>query len=101
MANQVLVTSAVTINLPFSGIACDVYGNQCQYLGSGNTIPFLFNLPTIFDTAPAIGMKLIDSSGCELFEIIYCTGGDINSYKQFQDSLYFVFMDSDPYQFQD
>lgn len=100
MANAVLVTSVSGLTIPFSGIACDVYGNNCSYLGTGDTIPFLFNLPSQFDTAPALSLTIIDSNGCEFTEIIYCTGGELSSYKQFQTLQYFVFMDYDPYQFQ-
>jgi len=70
---QVLVTQITGITTPFSGIACDVYGNNCGDLGVANTIPFLFNLPPQFDTAPAVRLTLIDNTGCETTEIIYCT----------------------------
>lgn len=72
MSNQVTILSATTITLPFSGIACDVYGNQCQYIGSATTIPHIFNLPPLFDTAPTLLLKLIDSQGCEISEITNC-----------------------------
>lgn len=98
MANQVLVISANNVTPPFSGIACDVYGNQCQYVGSGTSFPHLFILTPQFDTAPALLLKIIDSVGCEVSEIIYCSGdGDP---KQFQNLDYFFFMDGDQYQFQ-
>jgi hypothetical protein len=101
MANQVLVISSNNLTPPFSGIACDVYGNQCQYLGSGTTIPFLFNLPPLFDTAPALLLKLIDSEGCEISEIIYCQPEeDLTTKKQFQNFDYFFFMDGQQYNFQ-
>jgi hypothetical protein len=100
MAGSVLIVSVSGLTIPFSGIACDVYGNNCQYIGSSITTPYSFNLPPEFDTAPAIGMKIIDTKGCELFEILYCSVGSIEGYKQFQDSRYFVFMGSQPYQFQ-
>ena len=54
MVSQVYVISANNVTPPFSGIACDVYGNQCQYVGSGTTFPYLFNLTPQFNTAPAL-----------------------------------------------
>jgi hypothetical protein len=98
MANQVVVYSATSITPPFSGIACDVYGNQCQYISSGTSFPATFVLPIQFNTAPALQLTIIDSTGCSVSEIIYCnTGGPP---KQFQNLDYFFFMDGDVYQFQ-
>jgi len=73
MANQVSVTTIVDLVPPFSGIACDIYGNQCQYLGTGSTLPHIFNLPSQFDTAPAMQLTIIDSQGCLFYEIVYCS----------------------------
>jgi hypothetical protein len=97
MATQVIISSATGITPPFSGIACDVYGNNCSYLGSGSTFPFVFTLPSQFNTAPAFQLTLVDSAGCSLSEILYCS-----TYppKQFQNMEYFVFMGGELYQFQ-
>lgn len=96
MPNQVVV-NANNIIPPFSGYACDVYGNQCQYIGSGTTFPIAFTLPQQFNTAPALQLTILDSTGCSISEIIYCTTGEP---KQFQNFEYFVFMDGDLYQFE-
>ena len=101
MASQVYVISANTVTPPFSGIACDVYGNQCQYVGSGTTFPYLFNLTPQFNTAPALLFKIIDSVGCEVSEIINCQPEeDFSSKKQFQNFDLFFFMDGQQYNFQ-
>lgn len=98
MPNQLTILSATGITPPFSGTACNVYGNNCSYIGSGTTFPTTFTLPSQFDTAPALQLTLIDSTGCVLSEIIYCsTEGDP---KQFQNLEYFFFMDGDQYYFQ-
>ena len=98
MPNQLTILNATGITPPFSGTACNVYGNNCSYIGSGTTFPTTFTLPSQFDTAPALQLTLIDSSGCVLSEIIYCsTEGDP---KQFQNLEYFFFMDGDQYYFQ-
>ena len=73
MPSQVTISSALGITPPFSGTACDVYGNNCSYVGSGSTFPVTFTLPSQFDTAPEIQLTITDSIGCSLSEIIYCT----------------------------
>ncbi len=97
MATQVIISSAVNITPPFSGTACDVYGNNCLYIGSGSTFPIVFTLPSQFNTAPALQLTLVDSSGCSVSEILYCSTDEP---KQFQNMEYFVFMGGDLYQFQ-
>lgn len=97
---EVLITKISGFTTPFSGIACDVYGNNCSNIGEATSIPFLFTLPSQFNTAPAVQITLIDSTGCQVVNVIYCTGEVLDSYKQFQDFEYFVFMDSEPYQFE-
>jgi hypothetical protein len=72
MPNQITVNTGTSITPPFSGIACDVYGNQCVYIGSGTTFPITFTLPSQFNTAPAIGLYLIDSTGCQTYQNVNC-----------------------------
>lgn len=73
MPSQVTISSALGITPPFSGTACDVYGNNCSYVGSGTTLPITFTLPSQFDTAPEIQLTITDSIGCSLSEVIFCT----------------------------
>ena len=98
MANFVIISSAIGVTPPFSGVACDVYGNNCSYVGSGTTFPITFTLPSQFNTAPALQLTLTDSTGCTLSEIIYCTNE--GQPKQFQNLNYFYFMDGDQFNFQ-
>jgi hypothetical protein len=72
VANQVIVYSATSVTPPFSGIACDVYGNNCSYVGSGTTFPMTFTLPSQFNTAPALQLTLVDSVECSISEILNC-----------------------------
>ena len=72
MANQVVILNGNNVIPPFSGYACDVYGNQCQYVGSGTTFPITFILPNQFITAPTLQLTIIDSSGCTVSEIVNC-----------------------------
>jgi hypothetical protein len=49
-----------------------------SYVGTiGGAVPPVeyFYLPTIFNNAPAIMLTIIDSNGCEKFEIIECRYG--------------------------
>ena len=73
MANQITITSVTGLTTPFSGYCCDVYGNQCSFVGVINSLPTTITLPNQFNTAPAIGLKLTDGAGCETLETIYCT----------------------------
>jgi hypothetical protein len=52
-------------------------------------------LPPQFNTAPAIGIKVITSDGCEKFKIIYCSE-DIKTFMDLED---FFFMDGVGYFF--
>lgn len=70
----------VTGNTPIDVYIADYYGNNQYFLGTitGNTInpvpPTVFYYPSgVFDTAPIITLKLIDSEGCEDVQYIECT----------------------------
>lgn len=97
---KLLITQISGFTIPFSGTACDVYGNNCGDLGEVTSIPFLLTLPVQFNSAPVVQITLKDSNSCQIVKLIYCTGENLDSYKQFQDFEYFVFMDSEPYQFE-
>lgn len=90
--------------LPINIYACDVYQNQCILFATINTpIPpnVIFTLPQQFDTAPAIGILIVDANGCERFEVGVC--GDTGYTKIFQDisdDYVFQFMDFVIYQFE-
>jgi len=85
---------------PYSIYVCDVYGNQCVLIATitgSATYPISFILPPQFNSAPAIGLKLVDANGNEKFGIIYCAPKG----KIFQDGEIFIFMDADIYIFED
>jgi hypothetical protein len=71
---------AVTGETPINVYISDVYGNNESLIGTiTNTglIPpaALFYPPSLFNTAPAIMLTLIDDRGCKKFEIIECSYG--------------------------
>ncbi len=70
--NEVTIQSFSGLTLPADVFACDVYGNQCQFLGTIGSLPTTLSLPDEFNTAPALGIKINDGN-CEKFETINCT----------------------------
>jgi len=71
------IDSITGATLPYIIYVCDVYGNQCAVLSYINApIPpsITLNIPSQFNNVPAIGIKVIDANGCEVFETIYCFG---------------------------
>lgn len=69
---------SITGTTPISIYVADVYGNNETFLGTitGSTPPSsFFTPPTIFNTAPAVMLKLVDGNGCEKFKIIECRFG--------------------------
>lgn len=96
-----LTISAITGQSPFDFYVCDIYGNNCSLLGTvdgkfvfkldeivqvTNVISVndcepsyvalnptnIFTLPTLFNNAPSIMIKMIDSNGCEINKILTC-----------------------------
>ena len=74
MASYIQITS-VTGTSPYDVYVCDVFGLNCNLVG---TIPVsvpptvAFYIPTIFDYAPAVMVKVIDFNNCETFHIETC-----------------------------
>jgi hypothetical protein len=99
---QIQINSITGSAYPYTLYACDVYGNQCVLIAtipSTVTFPLIITLPPQFNGAPAVGLKMIDSVGCELFGIFYCEG--TNTAKIFEDGEIFLFMDAEIFIFQD
>jgi hypothetical protein len=66
-------TSIIGLNNPYTIYICDVFGSQCilvAYISTSVPINNTFVLPPQFNTAPAIGIKVIPSDGGEKFKII-------------------------------
>jgi hypothetical protein len=91
-------TSIIGLNNPYTIYICDVFGSQCilvAYISTSVPVNNTFVLPPQFNTAPAIGIKVITSDGCERFKIIYCSE-DIKTFMDLED---FFFMDGIGYFF--
>ena len=86
------------LNNPYTVYVCDVYGLNCILVAyfATNVPPInTFVLPPPFDSAPAIGVKIVTSDGCVKFKIIYCSDDN----KDFMDLEDFFFQDGEPYFF--
>jgi hypothetical protein len=100
--SQIQIQTTSFIFTSYNVFVCDVYGNQCVLVA--NVVPpqpptIVLTIPSQFNTAPAVGIKLIDSLGCEIFKIVDCTQQSL-TIKQFQDGDDFYFMDNEEYDFQ-
>jgi hypothetical protein len=97
---SIILNSITGLTYPYDIYVCDVYGNNCGYISQINTpVPASVEivLPPPFNMAPAVGIKIITSDGCEKFKVFDCT--TLIS-KQFQDYEFFNFMDGISYDFQ-
>ena len=86
------------LNNPYTVYVCDVFGNNCillAYIATTVPITNIMVLPPQFDSAPAIGVKVITSDGCEKFKVLYCSE-DIKEFMNLED---FFFMDGIGYFF--
>jgi hypothetical protein len=98
---QLIISNVTGITSPYQIYVCNVYGNSCVLVSTVNTnIPpqVIITLPAPFDTAPSIGVKIINPL-CEKFVILNCVDIPPKG-KQFQDGDFVFFMDYDIYQFQ-
>jgi hypothetical protein len=87
-----------TLTNPYTIYICDVYGLNCILVAYFTTnVPpnNSFVLPPQFNSAPAIGVKVITSDGCERFKVLYCS----DDIKDFMDLEDFYFMDGIGYFF--
>lgn len=82
---QVRITEISGATYPVEVFIADVNGNNETYLGtitSGtapnppfSSVNYTTQIPSIFNTAPAIMLLLVDAAGCRIFKILDCTFG--------------------------
>lgn len=73
MSASVTITS-ITGTSPYKVYVCDGLGAHCNYVGSATTVPYTVMLPSLFNHAPVVMIKVIDSNLCETFIIKECGG---------------------------
>ena len=69
------ITNITGLNFPYTIYACDVYDNNCILIATITTsVPPISSivLPYQFDSAPAVGIKIITFDNCEKFHHIIC-----------------------------
>ena len=82
MSSQVVVTEISGGTYPISVFISDIYGNYETFLGTISTGPVPPNIeyntviPPIFQTAPEILLKMVDTNNCQVFKILTCVFGD-------------------------
>jgi hypothetical protein len=72
---SIILNSITGLNYPYDVYVCDVYGNNCGYVAQIDTnvpAPVEIVLPIPFNLAPAVGIKIITSDGCEKFIVFDC-----------------------------
>ena len=77
--NQIRI-EAVSGAVPISVYVADVYGNNQSLLGTITNTGVIppaerFYPPSLFNTAPAVMVIMVDNDGCEKFQILDCTFG--------------------------
>ena len=70
---QQIIISGVTGNPPYDVFVCDTTNTYC-YLVSGGTYitTYTFQVPPPLNNVGSLLVKLIDSTGCELFNFYEC-----------------------------
>ena len=81
---------AVSGTTPINVYVADIYGNNQSLIGTITNTGVIppaarFYPPSLFNTAPAIMVKLIDANGCEKFDIL-----DNRSLKLLINFLFFI-----------
>ena len=69
MSSQLIISGETGGTPPYQFYVCDQYMNNCFLLGpTGGT----FTLNSFFSTAQVLLIKVIDSTGCMTFKLVYC-----------------------------
>jgi hypothetical protein len=78
---QIRITEISGGTYPIDVILSDIYGNYATTLATISTGPvppvqtYNSTIPSIFQTAPEVMLKLVDANDCEIFKILDCTFG--------------------------
>lgn len=69
MPTQISIT-ATTGTLPLNLWICDMSGSSatCLYYDTITTLPYVFTLPTVYETYPSYTLKITDSNSCIYYE---------------------------------
>lgn len=73
MSSRIIINT-VSGSFPVLFYTCGLDLNNCVFVGSASTLssPINFILPSIFNRAPQVILKVIYNDGCELFKLLNC-----------------------------
>ena len=77
---QIRITEISGGTFPINVYLSDIYENNKTLLGTINSVvpptqKYNSTIPTIFETAPEVMLKLVDANNCQVFKILNCTYG--------------------------
>ena len=70
--SQIVDILTSTGTAPYEVYVCDVTNTFCYLVANGVTLPYQFTVPSPLDTSTSVIIKLIDTDGCETFELYQC-----------------------------
>lgn len=75
MAIQVSISS-ITGQSPYDIYICQTGGTSCFYMTTISSVPYIFDIPSPYNTSDAYMLKIIDNNGCVISgisNVIPCT----------------------------
>lgn len=75
MAVQVTISS-ITGQSPYDIYICQTGGTSCFYMTTISSVPYIFDIPSPYNTSNAYMLKIIDNNGCVISgisNVIPCT----------------------------
>ena len=75
MAIQVSISS-ITGQSPYDIYICQTGGTSCFYMTTISSAPYIFDIPSPYNTSDAYMLKIIDNNGCVISgisNVIPCT----------------------------
>ena len=65
MAVQVTI-EAIAGTAPFDVYICQSNGSGCFYISTITTTPYVFDIPSPYDTSSAYMLKVVDANNCTI-----------------------------------
>lgn len=63
MAVKVTI-SAITGSSPYDIYICQTGGTDCFYVTTTSTIPYIFDIPSPYNTSTSYMLKVVDANNC-------------------------------------
>jgi hypothetical protein len=65
MAVQVTISS-ITGQSPYDVYICQSNGSGCFYISTITTTPYVFDIPSPYDTSSSYQLKVVDANNCTI-----------------------------------